>query len=471
MEFVNGETLGYLILRTFKLGRRVPLPIAVRIMAWVCEGLHHAHELKDAEGNNRGLVHRDISPHNILVSYDGIVKVTDFGIVKAAGRSTHTRTGVIKGKPQYMSPEQILVKPVDRRADIFALGIVLFETALMKRLFKDVSDFTGLQRIVKGQIPPPRSLRPEFPESLERIILKALAVDPGDRYQTARELQGDLERYLLEIGEPLSTADVADFMASVFDDRVKERAELLTWARSAHCDELRSRRRRMDDTGGSWPTSSSLPGPVVTGQDSEAEARPPRGPSASRWVALALVFLGLVLAVASGFWVARTVSGEDGENPADQRTEAADEPDPSLGNARATPSRADAGSRPEAGGEAGGQAVMVWGDEPDAGGRSGTDASFEGGTLVFDASPEPRPRPRGPLRRPLAAPGTISVIANPWAEVYLGGRKLGRTPLMRVTVPSGRQVLTFLPRGQRPGVRRVVKVRPNGHTPMSVNLE
>ena len=476
MEFVNGETLGHLILRSFRSGKSVPLPVAVRIVAGVCEGLHHAHELKDAEGRPRDLVHRDVSPHNILISYDGVVKVTDFGIVKAAGRSTHTRTGVIKGKPQYMSPEQILAKTIDRRADIFALGIILYETTLMRRLFKDVSDYEGLSRIVTGDIPLPRTLRANYPKSLEKIVMKALSLRPEQRYQTARELQGELERFLVKTGKAVGAAEVSEHMIALFGDRMSAREELLAWARSAGSQEFK---RHELIAGESSPGSSdSLPGPDETGRQGRESAKEGKQPLFARLSLIALLVFALVMAVIAGFGVARTAAMREvlprplttSEPPDGQPVKAAPtspELPPEVGLVAV-----DAGSKVEKLPPDAAAAVLVWQEQPDGAPLSAEEVGpgDASGLGPPDARSKTPPRLKQPHRRQPLAPGTMSVMANPWCEVYLGGRMLGRTPLMRVSVPAGRHVLVFMPRGKRPSVRRTIRIRSHRHTPVSVNL-
>lgn len=191
-------------------------------------------------------------------------------------------------------------------------------------------------------------------------------------------------------------------------------------------------------------------------------------------MALLLVVFALGLAVGSGFWVVRsTATGSAPPEQINEPGEAGARPVPPVLSDKVAPEpRADAGA-PRDGASAGGSAgVLVWGTDADAPSSDEHDAAGDW-QIVSGAGADASPRPRVNTKRPpvpAAPPGTISVIANPWCEVYLGGRKLGRTPIMRATLPSGRQVLTFLPRGQRPGVRRTIKVRPNGHTPVSVNL-
>jgi serine/threonine-protein kinase len=168
-------------------------------------GLHHAHELRDYDGTELGIVHRDVTPHNIFVSYEGQVKVVDFGIAKAAGRSSETRQGVVKGKVRYMAPEQAVGHDVDRRADVFAAGVILWEIAAGRRMWKDMDDLKIVQALVTGELPPgPRHFDETVPEALDKICVKALRPKAQDRYASAEEFRQDLEQFLIESGALLT---------------------------------------------------------------------------------------------------------------------------------------------------------------------------------------------------------------------------------------------------------------------------
>ena len=164
-------------------------------------GLHHAHELNDYDGTPLDIVHRDVTPQNVFVTYDGQVKVVDFGIAKAAGRASETRQGVVKGKVRYMAPEQAIGQHVDRRADIFSVGIMLWEAATGRRLWKDMDDLNIVQALVGGTMPiSPRAIDPKVPEEIDRIVQRALAFDRDNRYASAEDFRTDLEHFLAAQG-------------------------------------------------------------------------------------------------------------------------------------------------------------------------------------------------------------------------------------------------------------------------------
>jgi len=223
MEWVEGESLHALIAEAGKR-RAIPPEIAVRIIRDVAAGMHAAHESRDSNGELRGVVHRDISPHNILIGTNGVVKLVDFGVAKALGRvADATRAGQLKGKFGYMSPEQALGKSVDRRSDVFSLGIVLFELTTSRRLFRGDSDVETLKLVVSGQVPPPSSIDPAYPPALERVVMKALERDPSARYQTAAEFSQDLSALLSAQRVVVPESGIAALVKRVVGDRIEQR--------------------------------------------------------------------------------------------------------------------------------------------------------------------------------------------------------------------------------------------------------
>ncbi|WP_208723227.1 protein kinase domain-containing protein [Corallococcus llansteffanensis] len=224
MEYIHGVDARRLWKRSETAGRPLPVPLVCRILLEASAGLDYAHRKTDATGRPLGIVHRDVSPQNILVTFEGGVKVVDFGIAKAADQATVTRSGVLKGKYSYMSPEQAAGQRVDCRSDVFALGVVLHELLTGGRLFKRPSDMLTLGAVAECNVPAPSQVAPRVPADLDAIVLKALAKDPDARYQHAQDLQHALEGWLAAQAQPSGTADLAAFMKDLYADRLSAEA-------------------------------------------------------------------------------------------------------------------------------------------------------------------------------------------------------------------------------------------------------
>ncbi|MBI2896304.1 MAG: protein kinase [Deltaproteobacteria bacterium] len=236
MEYLHGEPLSFVLRRALKVDGKPPIDLMVRIIAWACEGAHAAHELRAPSGENLNLVHRDLSPQNVFVTYDGAAKVVDFGVAKAKGRSTLTEPGTLKGKFSYMSPEQARGQELDRRSDVFSLGSVLYKATTGMKAFGEEADLIVLARVQKAQFDPPSRHAADFPPLLEAIIRRALADDRDKRYPTARELGQALELFLLERRVLAGPAQVSGMMNRLFAERIREREALLAVQGSAVID-------------------------------------------------------------------------------------------------------------------------------------------------------------------------------------------------------------------------------------------
>jgi serine/threonine protein kinase len=215
MEYVHGKGV-HEILRATSRGPTAPLACALTIARDVAKALHYAHERTGTDGRPMGLVHRDVSPSNILVSFEGEVKLADFGIATATELTRATRTGSIKGKLSYMAPEQVKGDNLDRRADVFSLGVVLYELTTGRRCFYAPGEFALINRVVEGKFEKPSVVREGFSAELEAIIVRALQVDREARFATARELQLALEGYATSQGIQLSSVELSTFMGEVF---------------------------------------------------------------------------------------------------------------------------------------------------------------------------------------------------------------------------------------------------------------
>jgi serine/threonine-protein kinase len=228
MEYLDGQSMRALHRRMSNKHAQVPLPLHLKLLIDALSGLHYAHELQDYDGTPLNLVHRDVSPHNIFVTYDGQVKVLDFGIAKVATSSLETKRGVIKGKVAYMAPEQVNTSRVDRRADIFSMGAMLWHAATGRQLWKGSNEAQVIHRVAHGQIPWPSAVCPNVPWALERICLRAMSLDPDDRYGTAAEMQHDLRTFASELSAEVTALEVAAFVSREFAaerERIRDRIE------------------------------------------------------------------------------------------------------------------------------------------------------------------------------------------------------------------------------------------------------
>ena len=222
MEYVHGEDLDRIAAQSHEQGVPLSLDAALTLGAGLCAGLHYAHERIGPDGVPLAIVHRDVSPSNVLVGYDGSVKLVDFGIARATSRTT-SGPGGLKGKIAFMSPEQCRADlPLDRRSDIYAVGTLLYELTTSRPTFAGETDYAILNQIVNVDVPPPRRFVPDYPEALERIVLRALARDPAQRYATALELQSALEDFAHESRLRISPLVLARIMGTLFPARLEE---------------------------------------------------------------------------------------------------------------------------------------------------------------------------------------------------------------------------------------------------------
>jgi serine/threonine protein kinase len=231
MEYISGRDLRQLMERFRKRQQPLPVPQACLIVAEVCEALDYAHRKRDAQGRPLGIVHRDVSPQNVLVSFDGEVKLIDFGIAKAESRLQKTQSGILKGKFSYMSPEQVKGLPIDGRSDLFACAILLWELICGEKLFAGESDFAILEKVKAAAVPEPRSRNPACPPELQAVILKALAVDPDRRYQSASELHDELMRFtVIDEAHMFGSRQLAEWLRDAFKaEYEKEQKRQRTW--------------------------------------------------------------------------------------------------------------------------------------------------------------------------------------------------------------------------------------------------
>jgi TonB family protein len=285
MEHVEGRDLRAILDSARELGTPLPVPLAVYIASKVASALDYAHRRRDAEGRDLHIVHRDVSPQNILISYEGDIKLCDFGIAKAASKVSQTESGALKGKIQYMSPEQAWGKPIDRRSDLFSLGSVLYELLTEQKLFHGDSDLTVLENVRRANAEPPSAANPDVPKALDAVVLRALAKEPEDRYANASDLLRDLEQVLYSYSPAPGSADLAIFLhrlqaeeSAVAEARAREAARAVPEAEV----EQKPRRAKAAPVARRTGTVSKAPAPEAASpapapaEKPAAAAAPPR---------------------------------------------------------------------------------------------------------------------------------------------------------------------------------------------------
>jgi serine/threonine protein kinase len=468
MEWVNGVPLGKLI-RKARIVGGIPIEIGVRIVAQMAEALYYAHRAKDALGKPMGIVHRDVSPHNIMVAYDGQVKLLDFGIAKASSHTSKTEAGVVKGKFSYMAPEQCLGKVVDQRADVFALGICLYETITGQALYHKENEYETMRAVIHDPVPLMREVRKDVPEALEAILKKALEKKMEDRYQTAGELQRALEGWVADSRRVVNAGSVGEMMEELYEEQIK-RGPLVD---STPFGQSFQRMKAIDRSS----VSGSQPA-VVTASQATAEVMPPaRRPI---WPLAAAAMVAVALGVGGVTWALMGAEDEvervNTEPPAVPEVALPEPPPPApiadpepqvtatVGRVRIESSPAGArvmiGDR-----ESGNRTPLTMSDMPpgshhvildlDGHERFETDIEVVAGEEArIEATLTPtRVQPVGP-------PGRLSINTRPWSKVYVGRQLLGTTPIAEARVTSGQVRLRLVDRDGRTHTRQV-RVPPN----------
>jgi len=497
MEYVHGETLASIEraaspLETPLLARRL-----CALLVDVCEGLHAAHELRDDDGELLGVVHRDVTPRNLFLGYDGLARVVDFGVAHAIGNVHQTESGQLKGTLGYMAPEVLLGEPVDRRADVWALGVVAWQMLTAQKLFRREGDLETLKAITDAPIEAPSRARSGVPRELDAVVMRALERDPSRRWPTARAFGEALQEAALRLGGMPHPAELARWMAELFPGLGADKENLERSTRVA---------RDLGAVSRSWITSPVIlaassgqteitaPTPEISLSDVHSVDRPaqqpsvpphppparpviapavqapeaPRGPlfAAAGALRLAAVLHGTSVAiylraspvaspvvaaavpVASPDMVSQPVSAAVSPAPTgldlSGETEAAT--DIETATATATETETGTGTGTETGTETG----------------TGTETETVTGTEAHGAAPG---------RVEQGEPGHVSVSARGgWADLYHRGRHLGRTPT-RVSLPAGRQVLDVRPFGRDPRRRILVQVPSGGETTAVIEID
>ena len=255
MEYIEGQDLKRVLDVGTKVERPMSIAQSVSVMIEAGLGLHYAHT-REVDGQQLNIIHRDISPHNMMVSYGGEVKIMDFGIAKAASRSTKTRVGTVKGKCAYMSPEQARGKPLDPRSDLFALGVCMWEMLSGKRLFVGESDFETLNNVLRAEVPSLRDLNPEVPEELDRIVLQSLEKDRDERHADVSAWVSDLRRWFYASVPDPDAVNLRDYMHDLFKDQIEKLKQDIA-AEASAMTELRTGSHR-SAAGGSKPNATQV---------------------------------------------------------------------------------------------------------------------------------------------------------------------------------------------------------------------
>ena len=290
MEYIWGKDLLQIQNRLRKIGQIMPVAMACYVVAKVCEGLDYAHRKRDAMGRHLEIVHRDCSPQNVLISYEGEVKLIDFGIARAASRSSRTNAGVLKGKFGYMSPEQVRGLPLDHRSDLFAIGTVFYESLTSERLFQGESDFSTLERVRNADVRPPSEINRSIPPEVEGIVMRALARDVKQRYQSGGELHADLQAFLTRQDVPFTNKTMADWLKAAFRDDLERERQLMEEYKKVGRDGLiagvaqaRARVDVLSNLGEVPPLEgdpTTLGGPDIEALDAMGMPTPLRSPAA-----------------------------------------------------------------------------------------------------------------------------------------------------------------------------------------------
>lgn len=386
MPYLDGVSVHELISRPREPDRIAELRVACGIVAQACAGLHHAHELRDADGAPAHLVHRDVSPSNLYVTSAGVVKVLDFGVAKVRG-AAETEAGTIKGKTQYMAPEQLLGEALDRRADIFALGIVLFELATHQRLFKRASDYLTARAILEEPIPRADAVDPAIPSGVADVIAYALARTASDRPATAAELATALVAAMTAHGGLASAGEIAVVVTST-DELSAQRTR-----QAKVIGDARARTSASAVDTGLAPTRA-----LATRVDAAPPLAAPAPASLARRRASLLALAGVAIAAVAGVVLLRA--------PEDPRAPVA-----VIGSATI-----DGGA---------GSATIV---------APPVDASV----AVVDAGSETPELEMPPTNARAPRPGTISIDSRPFATIYIDGKRVDVTPLLDRSLPAGR---------------------------------
>lgn len=424
MEYLRGQPLSRIVRRAASAdGDPIPFPLVARLVADALSGLHYAHSAGNLAGESFGLIHRDISPQNIFVTYDGVVKILDFGIAKATTQESKTQTGLIKGKFSYIAPEQAVGENVDHRADIWSMGVVLWECLALRRLFKGKTDAATLQMSLTMNVPSPSEFRAGIPAKLAQIALRALERDVTRRYQSAQEMQTDLEAWLASHTRASSSFDLTEWMSNLFGDVIDaEHTRIRAWLSRPE------NARRL----------TPPPPPVSMPSSAPGVALPPREAHSGRH-RLGLAALLLAVFVAVGAVVKLQIEPEFSSlpsSPAQPPAATVQRPNTvthasSIGNAAPAPT-----SQPR---PAAATVVNALRQPPKRflkSQRLEQDKALSNGPAIDPQAVSERSAAfmKAP---PAQAPGVVTIDSTPWSYVSINGKSVGTTPVMGLKLEAG----------------------------------
>ena len=441
MEFLEGQPFHQVLKRAYESEAWLSLEVVVQIAIAALDGLHYAHELKAEEGAALSIVHRDVSPQNLFITYDGAVKLLDFGIAKNALQDGRTRTGLLKGKVSYMAPEQARGDDLDRRADIWSLGVVLWEAVTGSRLFKGANEAATLNMTLTDEIPPPSMRRPDLPPELESILLRALKRDPAQRYASAALMRDDLETWLSN-RELTPSASMSQLMLRLFSREMREQRQQVQGLLHAPAEpSTQSGVTLIAPQLGVGGTFSSLRATQVSSVTDLMEELTRQRRVTTRLLGGLLLLVGVALAVGLFFVLQRpAVVAAGPATPSDKPVAAATapvapaaKPTESVGQHAAT---AAVAALPGAGSPAAASSNR-W---PAATRSSKQSRQASSVALGEAAAALPAPAPAQPAAIEM---GRLNLDTTPWAIVSEGGRVLGQTPLVGVALSAGTHTLVL----------------------------
>jgi serine/threonine protein kinase len=499
MEYLDGQPMNRLLKRCVDRQETVPLTLAARILSDALDGLDYAHNAADFDGTPLGIVHRDISPHNIFLTYEGQVKILDFGIAKAVTQESNTRVGTIKGKFAYIAPEQARGEAVDPRADLWSMGVTMWELLAGRRLFRGATEVAVLQASLSEPVPPLSSVRPDVARELVEICERALQRDPSLRWPSAKSMKAELDEWISAGSKSASRVTLSAYLRDKFAGEIEgQRARLKSCLEqvqqagltgpSSSISTLTSTASSSEPRSGvaSVRTTPSGPAPSTASIAPTSEALPtassapltgaPDEPSSTRRGALIVGGIAL-LAVLGGLIALATTRGGGGAGPAAPAAEVVDvaarEPPAPLPPPSAPlpaafppplPSEPATLEAPAAGSERAGAEERPDRRRPPVR-RGPSEPAVVAPTPAAEA-----PAPPPPVEGPAPAPGRLQLDCTPYAVVSIAGRRLGITPI-DVELPAGAHTLTL--RNPEAGIETTyrVTVRAGETTSRTVALE